>query len=285
MTQKYDLSLDDLDRVFKTVDIPTRPTIVTEVMAEAQKDMPDMSKLAKTIAADVGAAAIAIKLANSPLFRCGVPVGNVRHALERLGTRNVVCLVVTMALRASVSGGPSAWLEKFWDRTAALAMASGLLAHRLYGISPDTAYTYAMFHDAAIPLMMRRFPNYAQQVEEGRRSGKTRFEAEEQFFPCTHPIIGSLLIRNWGLPPLIGQAIRFHHEPDVYDLPDGVLPGVALSLMAVTHVAEHLAADLLDGADLDVGTALFDRAVAHLGISVGELDEFREELLSALNAA
>jgi HD-like signal output (HDOD) protein len=29
---------------------------------------------------------------------------------------------------------------------------------RQYGISPDAAYTYALFHDAGVPMMMRRFP-------------------------------------------------------------------------------------------------------------------------------
>ena len=57
-------------RVFRTVEILACPGIVTEVMAEAQKDA-DLRRLAVNIAGDIGTSAMTIKLANSPLFRGG----------------------------------------------------------------------------------------------------------------------------------------------------------------------------------------------------------------------
>jgi len=284
-THDRELSNEDLEQVFKTIDIPACPAMVAQVMAEAQKDVPDLKKLAKSIAADVGMSAVAIKLANSPLFRVGPPVSNVLKALERLGTRNTVCVVVAVALRATMAGMSPAFIEVFWNKTAALALAAGLIARRQYGISPDMAYTYALFHDAGIPLMMRRYPEYEKVLNECHTSGRLIIEAEDEYFPCTHPVIGSLLVRNWGLPPIVGQAIRFHHEPDVYDLPDKTLPGGAVSLIAVTHIAEHLANDLDGEIDLEVGPVLFERALAHLGIDGNEMEELREALLTARSEA
>lgn len=274
----YDLSPEDLEHVFKTIDIPTCPAIVTEVMAEAQKDDPDIKKLAKTIAKDVGMAALAIKLANSPLFRTSKAVSDVPTALARLGIRNIVCVVVAVALRASMTGLSAAWVEKFWNHAAVVATAAGLIARKQYGISPDAAYTYALFHDSAIPLLMRRFDNYTQVVELSRERGQLLIDAENEFFPCTHPIVGSLLVRNWGLPPILGQAIRFHHEADVYDLHDKALPGGALSLIAVTHVAERLTSESPDGVDLEVSDNHYDRALEYLGISECELEDIAEKL-------
>ena len=86
-----------------------------------------------------------------------------------------------------------------------LALVASLIARRQYGISPDAAYTYALFHDAGVPLMMRRFPNYGELLERCRAEGKLLGNMEEEYFPCTHPIISSLLVRNWGLPPLLGR--------------------------------------------------------------------------------
>ena len=162
-----------------------------------------------------------------------------------------------------------------------LALASSLIARRQYGISPDAAYTYALFHDAAIPLMLRRFPDYAGILEKCRQEGGMLNEAEEQYFPCTHPIVGSLLVRNWGLPPIFGQAIRFHHETEAYDLPDRTLSGGALSLIAVTQVAEYLLGEIIDG-DIEVGAYLFERALDFLGISGDDLDELRQRIASAV---
>jgi len=157
------------------------------------------------------------------------------------------------------------------------------VARRLYGISPDAAYTYSLFHDAAIPLMMRRFPNYGEVLEKCRNEGLMLVQAEGDMFPCTHPIIGSLLVRNWGLPPILGQAIRFHHEDDAYDLPDRTLPGGAVSLIAVTQVSEHLLSEILDDCDLEVGAQLFAKALDYLGVSESDLDDLRSRVAEAVS--
>lgn len=279
--QAYDLTHEDIEKVFATVDIPACPAIVAQVMAEAQKDEPDIRKLAKAIGSDVGMSAVTLKLANSPLFRIGVPVSTVLKALERLGINNAVSVIVAVALREAMAGVSARFIEKFWEKTSTLAMAAGLIARRQYGLSPDAAYTYALFHDAGIPLMLRRFPEYEKALKECHATGRFLVDAENQYFPCTHPIIGSLLVRNWGLPPMMGQAIRFHHEPDVYELPDSTLPGGAVSLIAVTHVAEHLACEIDGEPDLEVGLPMYERALAHLGIDADEIEDLRETILAA----
>lgn len=278
----HELSHEDLQKVMSTIDIPACPGIVTDAMQEAQKDEPDLGRLATLIASDAGLSAAALKLANSALYGNGAKISSVRKAVERLGTKNIVCVVVSVALRASMSGVPAAWLEKFWQRTTMLAIIASIVAKRQFGISPDAAYTYALFHDAAIPMMMRRFPNYGEVLEQARSEGKLLAAAEEEYFPCSHPVVGSLLVRNWGLPPILGQAIRFHHEPDAYDLPDRTLPGGALGLIAVTQVAEHLIGEVLNGQDIEVGDELFVKALAYLGISDSDLDDLQCRVAEAL---
>jgi HD-like signal output (HDOD) protein len=285
MPNNCELSPEDVQKVMSTVDIPTCPASVTDAMKEGQKDEPDLQRLADIITSDAGLSVAALKLANSPLFGVGNPVYSVRKAVERLGTKNVVCVVVASALRASITGLPAAWLEGFWKRTTLVSIIASLIARRQYGISPDAAYTYALFHDAAIPLMMRRFPNYGELLENCQRDGSMLVVAEEQFYPCTHPIIGSLLVRNWGLPSSLGLAIRFHHDREAYDLPDRTLPGGAVSLIAVTHVAERLLGEHLNEADIEVGSYLFEKACDFLGISVDDLDRLRARVVSAIENA
>lgn len=280
--EQRDLSHDDVQKVMASVDIPACPGVVTEAMKEAQKDEPDIKRLAEIIAGDPGMSAAAMKLANSPLYGSGSPVSGVRKAVERLGTKNIVCVVIAAALRASMTGLPAAWLEQYWRRTTQMAIATSLIARKHYGISPDAAYTYTLFHDAAIPLMMKRFPEYPKLLETCERENKMLVAAEAELFPCTHPIVGSLLVKNWGLPPILGQAIRFHHEADAYDLPDSTLPGGALSFIAVTHVAEHLFAENRGEQDLEVGEELFHRALDHLGISPDDLDTIRALVVKAI---
>ncbi len=280
-----ELTNEEIDKVFATIDIPPCPAIVIDAMREAQKDIPDVVRLAKTISADVGMAAITIKLANSPLFRAGAPITTVRRALERLGTINVVCVVVAAALRETLKGPSAAFLDGYWAKTSAVALGSGMIAKRQYGISPDAAYTYALFHDAGIPLMLRRYPEYEKVLTICRATGDLLVDSEKDYFPCTHPVIGSLLVRNWGLPAPLINAIRLHHERDVYHLPDATLHGNSLSLIATTHIAERLIGQILGEKEYEVGQALFDRAVVHLGLSSEDLEDVHEDMIQALNEA
>jgi len=280
-----ELTSDEIEKVFATIDIPPCPAIVIDAMREAQKDVPDMVRLAKAISADVGMAAMTIKLANSPLFRAGTAITNVRRALERLGTINVVCVVVAAALRETLKGPSAAFLDTYWAKTSAVALGSGMIASRQYGISADAAYTYALFHDAGIPLMLRRYQEYEKVLMLCRATGSLLVDAEADYFPCTHPVIGSLLVRNWGLPAPLINAIRLHHERDVYDLRDTTLPGNSLSLIATTHIAERLIGQILGEKEYEVGQALFDRAVVHLGLSSEDLEDAHEDMVQALNEA
>ena len=273
--KSYTLSPDDVQKIMSSVEIPACPTILSDAMAEAQKDEPDLKRLADIITADGGTSAAAIKLANSPLFGANGNVPSVRKAVERLGIKNVVCVIISIALRNSIGGPSASWLEQFWRHMSQLALAASLIAKRQYGISPDAAYTYALFHDAAIPLMMKRFPNYESVIAQARKERSALHIVEEQYFPCSHPIIGSLLVRNWGLPPILGQAIRFHHEPDAYSLPDRTLPGGALSFIAVTQIAEYLLEEQHEQECLEVSPELFQQALAFLGLDDNDLDDLR----------
>jgi HD-like signal output (HDOD) protein len=275
MTNQRNLSDADIQKVVSTIDIPACPQIVAKTMAEAQKDEPDIELLSRLITNDAGMSAAALKLANSATFSRGNPLTSIRSAVDRLGMKNIVCVVVASALRNAFSGLPAEWLDTFWRDTMDGAAISAAVARMQYGVSPDTAFTYALFHDAAIPLMAKRFPDYLDLIRKSVENGQMLIEAETGRFPCTHPIVASLLIKSWGLPSILGLAIRFHHDPEAYDLPDTTLPGAALSFIAVTHIAEHLRYEIKGQVDFDVGTHLFERAVSHLGISSDDMDDLR----------
>ncbi|GBG13073.1 transcription-repair-coupling factor [Novimethylophilus kurashikiensis] len=277
-----ELSDQDIESVVNTIDIPACPTIVTEVLKESQRESPDIQKISKWISSDVSLAAATLKLANSPLFRAGVAISNIRTALERLGMRNVVCVVIAAALRNSMHKIAPSFIEEFWDRTAALATAAGMIAKRQYGVSPDIAYTYALFHDIGIPLMMKRFSDYEQLLNRCRETGQLLYTAENDFYPCTHPVIGYLLTRGWGLPAVVGQAIRFHHDPEVYDLPETIISSGATSLVAIAHIAEYIINTSESHVDVEVGDEMYQRALVHFGVDVEDLEQFREDLLAAM---
>lgn len=282
MSDQRNLSDNDIQKVLSNIDIPSCPDIVAKTMTEAQKDEPDMDQLARLITNDAGMSAAALKLANSAIFSRGNPVSSIRNAIDRLGMKNLVCVVVASALRNAFSGISAEWLDSFWRDTMNTAAVATAIARTLYGISPDATFTYALFHDAAVPLMAKRFPEYLDVLRNSLESGQMLVPAEAGYFPCTHPIVGSLLTKNWGLPTEMGLAIRFHHDEEAYALPETTLPGAALSYIAVIQIAERLACEISGKPDIEVGPALFEKAIGHFGISWEDLDDLRTLVASTL---
>lgn len=275
------LGLEELEVTLAAVKIPACPAIVRDVMREAQKDDPQLKVLARMIASDVGMSATAIKLANSPLFGGAARVKSVQQAVNRLGISNILNVVITVALRNSTGDLPTDLMEMFWNRASTLALTAGVLARRHLGIPPESAYTFALFQDAAIPVLMASFPAYATLYAGIHDRGAALAVAEQAQFQCDHAVAGWLLARNWGLPANIASAIRYHHNPERYILPERELPSSALALIAVTQIAEHVIAEYLHDASAGPDRSL-DDARLFLGTSDADLDEFRELIAHAL---
>jgi HD-like signal output (HDOD) protein len=279
-----DLSAPELSKLLDSIELPSCPVTLGQVMAEARKDSPDAQALTRLIAADVGLSAAAIKLANSPLYRRGEPLDSVPRAVALLGTRNVLNVAVSMSLRTSVGQGlPPEWLDAFWHRAGHEALAAGLVAKLLRGVPADTAYTYALFHHAAMPLMMKRFPDYRETLVASRRSGSDQAAHEHARHGCTHAQVGNLLARNWGMPAMLTAAIRAHHDDDLYHAERPDLPAQAASLIAVGRVAEFLV-DELSGEDDAEGRRQGELASGWLGLGDDDLTDAREALDGAMHA-
>jgi HD-like signal output (HDOD) protein len=282
LTSEHELGFDEINQAIDSIEIPSCPALVTQVMAEAQKDAPDLAVISRLISGDVGMAAFTLKLANSPFFRRGDGTKSVAEAVTRLGTRNVVCVVVAAALRTRLSDGlPEAFLEQFWNRAGQTASAAGLIARQLRGVSPDSAYTYGLFHDAAIPVMMRRFPDYPSTLTEAAKHKVMLPSLESQRYRCDHAVVGGLLARNWMLPTATVQAIRHHHEPGAYDLALDTVTDEVRTLVAIVHVAERLLSDVFDTEDNEIGI-LFDQACDYLGLNADDLNDLKDDLHEAL---
>lgn len=271
----------ELNETLSAVRIPPCPSIVADVLREAQRDEPSMKVLSRIVASDVSMSAAAVKLANSPMFSPGSRVRSVQQAVNRLGINHILSVVVAVALRNTSSHLPADVMERFWSRASTLALAAGVLARGHVGISPDAAYTFALFQDAAVPVLMTTFPDYAALYTGAADHGFSLVQLEQEHFRCDHAVAGWLLARSWGLSDRIANAIRYHHDPEAYILPEKELPSDALALIAVSVIAEHVLGDYTHDAHA-VGDRSFENAKTFLGVSDAEVDELHDTIAAAL---
>lgn len=225
------------------IEIPPRPVILDQIMGEMQSEDPNYRRLAALITSDIGLSAWMIKTANAPVFGYRTKARTVRDALTMLGLLMVLRTVAGFSLRQSLPE-PAA-LSGFWDAAARIAHLSAWLVRELgvvHGVRPQEAYTYGLFRDCGIPVLMRVTPDYAAVLDAARRETVAPFtQVESDRISLNHALVGASLGRSWYLPEEHCDAILHHHDaPFIRSEPASDRAAATSRLIAIGHLADHL---------------------------------------------
>jgi HD-like signal output (HDOD) protein len=228
-----------LERALLDIGIPPCPDILVRIMTEMDKEEPDYHRLSNVISADVALAAGLIKTTNSPFFARSQRVRSVHDALTVLGLRTASHTIAGIILRNIFPTTPH--LTRFWDASARKARLCAWLAHKLdiRGFNADDAYTFGLFHDCGIPVLMARFPEYKDILSHANHDRKNEFTAaEDALLKTNHAEVGSVLAQSWWLDADMCQSIRYHHKLAAFG-PGSTLSRTNQLFIATVHFAEH----------------------------------------------
>ena len=281
-------SSEEISRVLGNIVIPPCPRIVVAMVQEARSDDPDLLKLDKLISGDMGLASAVIKSANSPFYGLNHKVQAVKSALQVLGIRSVTNIVTLLALRNAL-GAPGqasdAFWDQFWDRTNYHAIACARLARQLRFISTDGAYTFGLFNECGIPILVQRFADYKETLQLASTTDRPFVDLEYERHQATHALIGYILAQSWHLPDLVCNAIRDHHS---FDLLYGETPagqGDVAALVAISLIADNLVNDFIGTPQDWEWQQHGAQALEYLGFDEDELLESKADILEELQEA
>lgn len=264
------------------VDIPPCPAVLMELDAELRKAEPDQREIAMLISRDPALAGHVMKIANSPAFSTGRQFNSIMQAINILGTRQLFNLVVSQLLKLAVAGNPEVPMDRFWETSALVARLSAELARRLRCAKPDIAYTFGLFHDCGIPLLMKRFPDTRDVLAKANAETERSFNAiEDELLGTNHAIVGYFLARRWRLPEFIVQGILYHHDYSVLKAGSPVSDETR-ALIAICVLAEHVMR--LHAADHEEHewAKAAPLACEFFNLSLGAVDDLVEDMLEWL---
>lgn len=268
----------NLEQAVKGVNIPSCPAVLAQLMDELRQPSVSGKRIAALIGKDVGLAAMVVKSANSPFFGSGRRIASVDEALRLLGFGMLTNLVQEALLRSAIAE-PGAALERFWDNSRYTAAASALIARKTGCARPETAYTFGLFHDCGIPLLVARFPNYKQILGTANQATERWFtDVEDDALATNHATIGFILARSWGLTESVCKGILCHHDYSVL-AEDSALEPDSRTLIALNVVAEYIAGTHLRtrrDAEWDKGS---EPAASLLGYTVTELEDLADDII------
>jgi len=270
---------DPVETLIRSIRIPPRPSLLISMQQELDSPEPSQQAIARIISSDVAMSAALLKLANSSIYGRRT-VKSIDQALLFLGLNQVASLMTGLLARQAISPRHAA-LAGFWEVSSRRAQAMMVLSRRLHLGAPDVAHTFGLFCDTGIPLMMEKFPDYAETLDLAAASAQPFARVEHARHLTNHAVIGSLLARNWGLPTDVSWSILHHHDYEV--IADRATPESVRSLIAASVLSERAIQNYqgMESNEWDKGGEL---ACAYFGLQESEASDLADELLEAFHA-
>lgn len=288
--QKHKLNSEECRAILEGIKIPPQPNILIDFNSERNKEEPNIRKISKIIVKDTALSAGILKTVNSSFYGLRRTVASIQQAIPLLGLKNVSNLVLSFALKNTLSRNKSQFFTKFWEQSNAIALISAKIAKDFSRIDPDEAYTLGLMCDCGVPLIAERFPDYEEFYMENLNNCEVSItDLEDETFATDHAFVGAFLTRTWNLPSTISFGIEAHHSKTTdFDLAitkDNVNTVILLSILLLSQrIYNHYLAGrsnkIEDGIEWSVrGLA----ALETLDIEIEELDEIETEYHALLD--
>ena len=203
-------------------ELPSLPEVYLRISAQLDDDSCSIEQICNTIQNDPAITSRILKLVNSGLMEGSGPILSVVDAAELLGRDRLKHLLIDSVVRGVFgdSENPAFSMQVFWQHSIRTALIARQLARDCGHLGdPEVMFTAGLLHDVGKLLLIERFPEDMLAAEEIMiRRRVDELSAELSQLGVTHTAVGEALMQHWGLPNILIDCARFHHET-VHDGP------------------------------------------------------------------
>jgi HD-like signal output (HDOD) protein len=257
--------------------------VLHEIEQALQSPQCNLSTIGDAIQKDPDLTARLLRLANSPFFGFANRLSTVSEAVSLLGIQQIQDMIVASSVLEQFRGVPDKFVNKdsFWRHSLAVGITARLLAMERRLPKPDKFFVAGLLHDVGRLVLLSQAGEWAQAVFELYQGERILLrDAERTVLGYDHQQIAGELLQSWSYPPVLVQAVTFHHTP---------AQSVAKLDAAVVHIADHLVVAMGIGSSGEQYIPpLDDRAWAALGLGpevVAKIVEAVDEQILAVEEA
>lgn len=244
------------------------PHTVTRVNAMVDDPTYSAADIGEVIGQDPGLSARLLRIANSPFYGFPSRIDNVPRAITVIGTNDLRDLILATSAIELFTGMPNELvsMETFWRHSLRCGIIARALAAHLHKPNTERYFTAGLLHDIGYLLIYRELPELAgKTLDHSNRNRQIIYIIEQEIIGFDHAAVGGELLREWGLPDYLVEAVEFHHTPG--------LAKQHAEDAAIVHIANYLANTMLAraGTELEDSEALDITALQTAGISPDSL--------------
>ena len=214
------LTLDEL--LGGNQELPSLPEIYLRVSQQLENETSTVQQIGDTVQTDPAITSRVLKMVNSAYYGLPNQVSSVAQAVSLLGRERLKHILIGSVLRGvfSLRDNPAFSMQAFWQHSIKTAIIARDLARQIDAIAePETMFTAGLLHDIGRLLLSNSVPDRMLAVEEYMvRQRVDVLSAELRLIGLTHTAVGETLMQHWGLPDMLIDCARHHHEA-VHDGP------------------------------------------------------------------
>ena len=256
-------------------DLPSPSGIGMKILRLTQGEDFSTEEIGQTIMADSALTGRLLKLANSAQAGALEHITSVEEATIRLGVSTVRNVALGLSLISANRSGKCQQFDydKYWSHSIARAVAAQVLSRELRIGKPAEAYICALLSEVGYLALASVYPEeYSSILGRCRRGDANKLVSlERKQFGIDHREVGALMLKEWGLPELFGEALRDYESDRQCDV-----KGVPLETMTDLLYGAQVLANLFT-ANPDNSAARwrelaerFDQVQVRSGLTVAE---------------
>ena len=188
--------------------LPTLPEIAVNIMRCERDPNLDVMELARTIEVDPATSAQILRIANSPLLRREVKVGDLSKAVSLLGISYSAKLAVSFATKQLFNSNNAQLnhlVRQTWGYSMKVACHCYVLA-RQGKLLQEEAFLSGLLHQiGALPVITVAEHHDIEDLEELKRTIQE-----------LHPMLGEQILAHWHFPHDIADIPINYQDPNRY---------------------------------------------------------------------
>lgn len=259
-----------LSSVCQTENLPSPPTVAVEVLRLTRNEDVKVDQLVKVIQNDPALVAKILRVVNSSMFGLTRKVTSLHQATVVLGTRTLKVFALSFSLVDTIgSCAVGAFdYQGYWRRSLTTAVAARLLGKAMKSSVAEEAFVAGLLSDIGIVAALRTIPtHYMSVLEQWVNHKRLLTDAERELLGVTHGEMGRALLKKWGLPGALFEAVGAHHG-DYSEVSEG-----QMGLARIVACAARLSALFCNDVSYTELAVVKGECVATLAISPGNLEE------------
>lgn len=199
-------------------ELPSLPEVYIRVTELLETESATGLKIGEAVQTDPALTARILKLINSAYYGLQNPVTSISQAVTLLGRHQLQQVLVGSVLAGvfkdfDITSFP---LRDFWQHCIKTAIiASQLAMQNARIIDHEAFFTAGLLHDIGWLVIAKVNPgSYMQITGLARSENKDVIQVEAEKLGVTHIDVGVALLEKWGIPGLITECVRKHHDSD-----------------------------------------------------------------------